>query len=56
MPRTKSRPDIDAITSVGVTPYSTSEAAGLSGMEDASYGLWRSANELRRNEYCFRQI
>jgi hypothetical protein len=39
MPRTKSRPDIDAITSVGVTPNSTSGAAGLSGMEDASYGL-----------------
>jgi len=32
MARTKSRPDIDAITWVGVTPYSTSEAVVLSSM------------------------
>jgi hypothetical protein len=31
--RTNSRPYIDAITPVGVTPYSTSGAAGLSFMQ-----------------------
>src|SRR5436190_15350150 len=33
MARTKSRPDIDAITCVGVTPYSTSGTAVLSSMK-----------------------
>src|SRR4029450_7004088 len=33
MARTKSRPDIDAITCVGVTPYSTFGVAVLSSME-----------------------
>src|SRR5690349_11872643 len=33
MARTKSRPDIEAMTCVGVTPYSTSGASGLSCMK-----------------------
>jgi len=32
MALTKSRPDIEAITAVGVTPYSTLGAADLSSM------------------------
>ena len=37
MARTKSRPVIDAITCVGVTPYSTSGVAGLSDMAQVPF-------------------
>src|SRR4051812_1432128 len=46
MARTKSRPDIDAMTWVGVTPYSTVGAADLSSMAISFFQLRSSYNVI----------
>ena len=49
MARTKSRPDIDAITCVGVTPYSTVGAAILSPMAySCHYNYDHNTKEYRQ--------